>query len=106
MMLAGNGDVFHAGGFDERDPFCRIEFGRIELGRQLLVFTERDLVVVHDPFAFAQHAVDAPVNEEPEFSVLKPLSRFEILLRRLITRLSFRPLLSHTTHHERKQNQH
>ena len=49
-----------------------VELGRVEPGRELLVLGDRDLVVVHHPFALAQEGVDAPVDEQAELRVLEP----------------------------------
>ena len=82
--LAGDGDVLHPRVLHHRDPLGGIEFRGIEARGELFVFGDRDLVVVHHPFAFGQDAIDAKVDEETEFVVLEPLARFEILRRGLV----------------------
>ena len=44
----------------------------LNCGGQLLVFGDGHLAVVHHPFAVAEHAVDAPVDEHAELGVAKP----------------------------------
>jgi len=73
--------------FGQPDPFRGIEFGRVELRREIFVFADRNLLVVHHPLAVAQDAIDAPVDEQSELGVLKPPARFEVLRRRLVLRL-------------------
>ncbi len=70
--------------FRKRDPFGGIKAGRIELWRQLLIFNDRYLLVVHHPFAVPKHAVDAPVYEHPEPGVLKPAPGLQVLGTRMI----------------------
>src|ERR1019366_5712713 len=48
-----------------------VKFLGIEKRRQAIVFVERQLALVEDPFAVAQNAVDAPVNEQAELGVLE-----------------------------------
>jgi len=84
VMLGGDGDVFHARVLDHAAPLVGIEIHRIELRGELLVVGDVDLVVVHDPFASAGDAVDAPVDEQPELRVLEPLARGEVGGRGLI----------------------
>src|SRR5439155_5356471 len=49
-----------------------------EQRRQLLVIGRRNPPVVHHPFTVAEHAVDAPVDEQPEARVLEPLASREV----------------------------
>ena len=85
VMLAGDGDVLHARGFRQRDPFRRIVFGGIELRRQFLIFGDGHFAIIHDPFAIAEHAIYTPVNEHAEPGVLKPFARLQVGLGRLVS---------------------
>ena len=70
-MARGDGDVLHAGSFSKGDPGGGIKFFGIEKCRQAIVFVDREMALVKDPFAVAEHTVDAPVDEQAEFHVLK-----------------------------------
>ena len=84
VVLAGDGDVFHPRALGQRHPGGGIELHRIELRRQLRILGHRHLAVVHNPFAVAEHAVNAPMNEQAELIVLEPPPRLQVLLRWLI----------------------
>src|SRR4051794_28892719 len=88
MVFASYRDVFHARRLCECDPCACIELGRIETRREWLVISNGHLSNIHYPFPVAENAVNAPVNEEPELRVLKPLSSSEILCGRLVTVLA------------------
>ena len=49
-----------------------VEPRRIEARRELGVFGDRQLVVVHHPLALAHERIDPPVDKEPELGVFKP----------------------------------
>ena len=85
MMLARDRDVFHPRRFRQRNDLRRIELCRIKLRRELFIFNDGHMVLLHVPFAVRRNAVHAPVNEHPELRVLKPFARLEIRLRRLIS---------------------
>ena len=72
VVLRGDRDVLDAGPLDHRDPLGGVELRRVEPRRELLVLGDGDLLVVHHPFALAQDAVDAPVDEHAELGVLEP----------------------------------
>ena len=59
------------------------------LGRRLYSSTLR-LTIMEDPFAVAEHAVDAPVDEHAEFHVLKFAAGLEVLGRGLVVGLGGR----------------
>ena len=87
MMARGDGDVLHAGGLGERDPCVGVEFFGIEKCRQALVFVDFQLAVVEYPFAVAEDAIDAPVNEHAEFHVLKFAAGLQVFGRWLVAGL-------------------
>ena len=66
----------------------RVEFFRIEEHGQAVILVNLQLAIVEDPFAIAQHAVYAPVDEHAEFHVLKFAAGLQVLGGRLIARLS------------------
>jgi len=70
-MAGGDGDVFHARGLGEGNPRLGVEFLGIEKCSQAIVFVERQLAIMENPFAVAQNAVDAPVDEQAELHVLE-----------------------------------
>ena len=51
VMLGGDDDVLHAGGFGQGDDVVRAEAGGVELACEGLVVGDRDGGVVHDPLA-------------------------------------------------------
>src|ERR1700722_19225219 len=71
MMARGDRDVLHPGGLRQRDPGGCVKFLGIEEGRKAVVFIDLEMALVEDPFAVAQNAVHAPVNEHAKFHVLK-----------------------------------
>ncbi len=82
MVLGGDDDVFHAGGFCKGDDVVRGEAGGIELAGEGLVVGDRDGEVVHDPLADVGGAlalpfaggdgIEAPVDEHAEAGVAPP----------------------------------
>src|SRR5262249_21724346 len=76
VMAGRNSDVLHAGGFGASDPGFRIEFFGTEKVWKPLVAVELQSAVVDDPLDVAEHAVNAPMDEEAEFHVLKFLPGF------------------------------
>jgi hypothetical protein len=94
VMFGRHRDVAHAGAFGHCNPDSRIELRGVERGRQLLVLADRRLVIVHHPFAVAQLAVDAPMDEQSELGILKPSACLQVLGRRLISRLGGMGLLT------------
>src|SRR2546421_12769566 len=85
VMLTRDGDVAHPGRFRERDPLGGVELRRVEARSQRLVIGDRYLPYIHHPLAVTQHAIDAPVNEQPELRALKPTPRGQVCGRWFIT---------------------
>src|SRR6185312_15447557 len=56
-------------------PFVRVELHGVERRRQPFVARNGNLTILHHPLAFAEQAVDTPVDEHSELSVLVPLAR-------------------------------
>ena len=83
MVLGGDDDVLHAGGFGEGDDVVRAEAGGVELRREGFVVGDGDGGVVHDPLADAGDllavpgaggdGVEAPVDEHAEAGLAPPL---------------------------------
>ena len=83
MVLGGDDDVLHAGGFGEGDDVMRAEAGGVELFGEGLVVGDGDGEVVHDPLADVVGAlavplaggdgVEAPVDEHAEAGLAPPL---------------------------------
>src|SRR5262249_41229880 len=94
VMLAGNCDVLHSRCLGNRYPFRGIKIHWVELRRQLLVFTNGYLLVVHHPFAVPKNTIDTPMYEHPKLGVLKPPPGLQIMPARLILGLG-----GHTRNH-------
>ena len=94
VMARRDRDVFHPGSLGQRDPGLRVKFLGIEKQRQAIVFIHLQLAIVEDPFAIAEHAVHAPVNEHAEFHVLKFAAGLKVFRRRLVVGLSHEMLSS------------
>jgi hypothetical protein len=60
VVLGGDDDVLHAGGFGEGDDIVRAEAGGVELRREGLVVGDGDGGVVHDPLADAREFACRP----------------------------------------------
>jgi len=88
VVARGDSDVFHSGGFGQGNPFVGIELFGIEEHREAIVLFQRDLAVVEHPFAVAENAVHAPMDEHAESHVLEVAAGLKILRRRLISGLS------------------
>ena len=83
MVLGGDDDVLHAGGFGEGDDVVRAEAGGVEVLCQGLIVGDGDREVVHDPLANVSGAlavpgacwnrVEAPVDEHAEAGLAPPL---------------------------------
>ena len=84
MVARGDADILRTGGFDGRDPFRRVELDGVEARSQLRVFLPIQVLVVHHPFAVAQHTVDAVVEEDAEFIVLELFARLEVFRARRV----------------------
>ena len=84
VMLRGNGDVFHACGLCQRDPRRGIIFDGIEKRRQLRVIRPVDGARLHDPFAVAQYAIYAPVDEHAKLRILEPRACLQIRCNRRV----------------------
>ena len=61
-------------------------FSGLNCGGSFSYSLDRHLLDVHHPFAAAEHAVGAPMDEDAEPRVLKPLAGGEILRRRHVGR--------------------
>ena len=83
VVLGGDDDVLHAGGFGEGDDVVGAEGGWIELGSEGFVVGYGDGGGVHDPFTDAGDllavpraggdGVEAPVDEHAEAGLAPPL---------------------------------
>jgi hypothetical protein len=83
VVLGGDDDVLHAGGFGEGDDVVRGEAGGVELRGEGFVVGDGDGEVVHDPLTDVVAAlslplsggdgVEAPVDEHSEAGVAPPL---------------------------------
>src|SRR5262245_61469376 len=92
VMLRCYRQVFHSGVLRHLRPLFGVEFDRVELRGQLLVFLHWDLGAVHDPFADARNLlslprpggnrVEAPVNEQAVFGLAEPFASRVIHLAR------------------------
>ena len=87
VMSRGDGDVLHPRRLRERNPCLGIEFLGIEEGWQAVVFVDFQLAVVEYPFPVAEHAVDAPVNEQAKLHVLEFAAGLQVFGRWLVVRL-------------------
>ena len=90
VVARGDADILRTGGFDGRDPFRRVELDGVEARSQLRVFLPIQVLVVHHPFAVAQHTVDAVVEEDAEFVVLELFARLEVFRARRVSAGSLR----------------
>src|SRR5689334_126237 len=82
MMLRGYYDIFHAGIFRHFNPGFCIEFHRVEFFCKLLVFGDRYLAAIHDPFpdpvnllsfiSSGRNRVNTPMNEHSETGLPPP----------------------------------
>jgi hypothetical protein len=70
-MTGGDRDVLHACRFCESDPVLGVKLFWIEKQRQAIVFIDRQLAVMEDPFAIAKNAVHTPVNEHSKLGILE-----------------------------------
>jgi hypothetical protein len=83
VVLGGDDDVLHAGGFGEGDDVVGAEGGGVEFGREGFVVGDGDGGVVHDPLADAGDllavpgaggdGVEAPVDEHAEACFAPPV---------------------------------
>lgn len=84
VVFGGEHDVADTGQFGERSPVFRIEFARIKRRRQLgkepfhVVVGSACEGVTDD---HAQLAIEAPVDEQSEALVAKPLQTFWLIAR-------------------------
>src|ERR1700693_1436413 len=78
MMLRSDGDVFHSRGLRQRHPRRRVKLDGIEKSGEFRVVPSVYGTRLHHPFPVAQLAVHSPVNEHPEFCILKPAARFQV----------------------------
>ncbi len=74
MVPRRDRDVPDSGGLGGRDPRARVEFHGVEGGGQPFVRVDRNRTVLHHPFALAELAVHAPVDEHPELGIAEPLA--------------------------------
>src|SRR5262249_6970616 len=72
VMARRDRDVPYAGALGERDPGVCVELYGIERRREPLVRGDGNGAVLHHPFALAELAVGAPVDEETGLGVAKP----------------------------------
>ena len=84
VVTRGECDILRPSILEGLHPFVGIELRRIEAVGQMAVFLIVDVAVVHHPFALSQHGVDAPMEEDAEFLVLKLLLRLLDFRGRLI----------------------
>jgi len=83
VVLGGDDDVLHAGGFGEGDDIVGAEGGGVEFGGEGFVVGYRDGGGVHDPLADAGDlfavpctggdGVETPVDEHAEAGLAPPL---------------------------------
>src|SRR5690348_9624060 len=92
-MARGDRDVLHPRGLRQRNPGLSVKLLGIEERRQPIVLVYGELAIVEYPFAVAENAVHAPVDEHSELVVLELLTSFEIFRRGLVRAL--RRLRSH-----------
>src|SRR5262249_59703359 len=105
VMLGRHHDVLLAGTPGEPGPFAGAVGFWVELFCQLLVFGDRDGFVLHRPFVMAQHAVQTPVDEHPESSVVPPLhSSRTVLVFLMARRLFHQPWRCYSTLVQRNQS--
>lgn len=78
MVAGSNGDVFHPCLLGNAHPFPGIKGMWIKGIRHSLVLVVRNLFLVHDPLPISKQAVNAPMNEHPELSILEVFSVLEI----------------------------
>ena len=90
VMARRDRDVLRTGGLRDGDPFARVELHRVERRRQPFVRVDGHVRVLHHPLAFAELAVDAPVDEHPELRVAKPFARGGTFGRNGVWRLTRR----------------
>src|SRR6185503_221906 len=74
-MSRGDRDVLNPRCLGQRNPGAGVELGGIERRSEPLVVGDGNGPVLHDPFAVAEQAVDAPVDKHPELGVAIPLAR-------------------------------
>src|ERR1700722_5066779 len=101
VVLAGDDEILHAGILRHLHPGVCVELDGVELFSELGVLDGGDLGAVHDPLADAGdwlafpfaggNRVEAPVDEEAEFSLAKPLHFGALRSRRRGGRLRHRP---------------
>ena len=71
VVARGDGDVLRAASLDGLDPLVGVEQRGIERGGEFRILLIVDVAVLHHPFALSEHRVEAPVQEDAEFLVLK-----------------------------------
>jgi hypothetical protein len=87
VMLGRHNHVLHAGIARQTRPFSRRVGSRVELFGQLLVFLDGNIFDRHHPFAPAQNAVQAKMDEHPEFCLSPPLHAALVIGRLLEIRV-------------------
>ena len=90
MVARGDTDILRTGSLDGRDPLRGVELDGVEGRGELRVLLPIQVLVVHHPFAVAQHTVDAVVEEDAEFVVLELFARLEVFRARRVSAGSLR----------------
>src|SRR6202040_4179608 len=106
VVFARNGDVPHARGLRQRNDLRGAKSSGVELRRELFVFGDGDLLVLHHPFATSRNAVHTPMNKHAELRVLKPLPLLEVGLGRLIVLRCSSQVPEYRYQQERQQSRH
>src|SRR6266852_846234 len=83
-MAGRDGDVLHPSCLGQSDPCLGVKLLRIKKLRQAVVFIERQLAVMKDPFTSAKDAVYTPVDKHSEFCILELPARLHILRSGLV----------------------
>ena len=84
MVASSEADILGTRSLDGSHPFGSIKLRRIETASQLGILLIVQILVGHCPFAGGEHAIQSPMQEDTELIILKLLSRFQVLWRRLI----------------------